>query len=195
MSRTRFGISGVAAETMPMTPTASADTARSRSAVRLRSIKAGYNLIVTTEPVRIPRPRWLVAVLGGVAILLLPWILYLTFTLPARHVTVHYDLAWVGFDIALTVAFFTTAWAMLRGSRWLVPFAAVTGTLLCCDAWFDVTTSRPGTELLEAIAMAAVAEVPLAALCAFIVYDAERFLAATITRYRRAAVSGGRASN
>lgn len=121
------------------------------------------------------------------AILLVPWILYLTFTLPARHVTVHYDVAWIGFDVALAASFAATAWAVLRGSRWLVPFAAITGTLLCCDAWMDVTTSRPGTELLEAVAMAALAELPLAALCFYIVYDAEQFLAATVTRFRRAA--------
>ncbi|HUZ15377.1 MAG TPA: hypothetical protein VMU72_04270 [Gaiellaceae bacterium] len=142
---------------------------------------------MTTEHVEIPLPRWLVGVLGGVAVLLVPWILYLTFTLPSRHVTVHYDLAWVGFDVGLSVTFAATAWAVLRGSQWLVPFAAVTATMLCCDAWFDVTTSKPGTELLEAVAEAALAELPLAALCAFIVYDAERFLAATVTRFRRAA--------
>ena len=87
--------------------------------------------MVTTEPVRIPLPRWLVGVFGCVAVFLVPWILYLTFTLPSRHVTVHYDLAWVGFDVALTVAFVATAWAVLRGSRWLVALAAVTGTMLC----------------------------------------------------------------
>jgi hypothetical protein len=37
----------------------------------------------------------------------------------------------------------------------------------------------------EAIAEAALAELPLAALCAFIVYDAETFLAATVNRFRR----------
>jgi hypothetical protein len=191
MSLSRSVIGGLAAETIPITPTANADRARSRSAVRLRSVtRSGYNVLVTTEPVRIPVPRWLVVVLGGVVVVLVPWILYLTFTLPARHVTVHYDLAWVGFDIALTAAFAATTWAVLRGSRWLVPFAAVTGTMLICDAWFDVTTSRPGNELFEAIGFAAVAELPLAALCAFIVYDAERFLAATITRFRRAAQAG-----
>ena len=130
--------------------------------------------------------------LGGVAVLLVPWILYLTFTLPTRHVTVHYDLAWVGFDVALTVAVAATAWAVLRGSQWLVPLAAVTGTMLCCDAWFDVTTSRPGDELLQAITSAALAELPLAALCSFMVYDAERFLAATVTRFRRADDPSGR---
>lgn len=144
-------------------------------------------MTVTSEPFRIPVPRWLVALLGGVAVLLVPWILYLTFTLPSRHVTVHYDLAWVGFDVGLAVACGATAWAVLSGSQWVVPFAAITAAMLCCDAWFDVTTSRPGTELLEAIAEAALAELPLAALCGFIVYDAEQFLAATVTRFRRAA--------
>ena len=155
--------------------------------MRLRSVtEAGYNVVVTTEPVRIPVPRWLVAVLGGFAVLLVPWILYLTFTLPSRHVTVHYDLAWVGFDVALTASLAATTWAVIRGSRWLVPFAAITATMLVCDAWFDVTTSRYGSELLEAIAQAAIAELPLAAICAFIVYDADRFLATTATRFRRA---------
>jgi hypothetical protein len=151
--------------------------------------------MVTTETVRIPVPRWLVAVLGGVAVVLVPWTLYLTFTLPARHVTVHYDLAWVGFDVGLTVSFAATTWAVVRGSRWLAPFAAITATMLCCDAWFDITTSRPGDEILEAIALAAVAELPLAALCAYIVYDAEQFLAATTTRFRRRAATDGRVSS
>ena len=126
-------------------------------------------------------------VLGAVAVLLVPWILYLTFTLPSRHVTFHYRLAWVGFDLGLTVALAATTWAVLRGSQWLVPLAAIAGTMLCCDAWFDVVTSHGGTDLLEAVAQAAVAELPLAGFCAFIVIDSERFLAATVTRFRRAA--------
>lgn len=144
-------------------------------------------MVVTSEPVRIPLPRWLAALLFGLALLLVPWILYLTFTLPARHVTVHYDLAWVGFDVALTASFVATAWAVLRGSPRLVPFAAITGTMLCSDAWFDITTSHMGNELWEAIAEAGLAELPLAAVCGYMVYDAERFLAATVTRFRRAA--------
>ena len=101
--------------------------------------------MVTSEPVHIPLSRWVTGVLAVVAIVLIPWILYLTFTLPSRHVTFHYDLAWVGFDVALTVSMAATAWAALRGSRWLVPFAAVSGTMLCCDAWFDVVTSHAET--------------------------------------------------
>jgi hypothetical protein len=141
------------------------------------------------DPLRIRLPRWVIAVLTGVTILLVPWILYLTFTLPSRHVTYHYDLAWVGFDVALTASFAATVWASLRGSQWLVALAAVTGTMLVCDAWFDVVTSQPGSELWEAIAEAALAELPLAAICGFVVYDAETFLAATVTRFRRPVVS------
>ena len=139
----------------------------------------------TEDAVRIQPPRWATVLLALVAVSLVPWILYLTFTLPSRHLTLHYDLAWVGFDIALTASFAATAWAALRGSYWLVPFAAVTGTMLVCDAWFDVVTSQMGTELWEAVAEAALAELPLAAVCALIVYDAETFLAATVTRFRR----------
>ena len=137
------------------------------------------------DGVRIPLPRWVTRLLVLVALGLVPWIFYLTFTLPSRHVTLHYDLAWVGFDIALTASFAATAWAAARGSQWLVPLAAVTGTMLVCDAWFDVVTSRSGAEMWEAVAEAALAELPLAALCGFIVYDAETFLAATVNRFRR----------
>ena len=140
---------------------------------------------MTTEPVRIPLPRWVTGLLLLTAVLLVPWILYLTFTLPSRHVTFHYDVAWIGFDVGLTASFAGTGWAALRGSRWLVPLAAVTGTMLCCDAWFDVVTSHAGSELWEAVAQAAFEELPLAAVCGLIVINSERFLAATVTRFRR----------
>ena len=141
----------------------------------------------TEQAIQIRPPRWITLLLALVAIGLVPWILYLTFTLPSRHLTAHYDVAWVGFDIALTASFAATAWAALRGSHWLAPLAAVTGTMLVCDAWFDVVTSQAGSEMFEAIAEAIAAELPLAALCGFIVYDAETFLAATVTRFRRRA--------
>src|SRR5512135_2385727 len=136
--------------------------------------------------VRIPLPRWMALLLALVAVGLVPWILYLTFTLPSRHVTYHYDVAWIGFDVALLASFAATAWATFHGSRWLVALAAVTGTMLVCDAWFDIVTSQGGSEMWEAVAEAVLAELPLAAVCAFIVYDAESFLAATMGGASRA---------
>jgi hypothetical protein len=151
----------------------------------MRELEEGLGDEKPGEAVRIPLPRWVALVLGLVAVGLVPWILYLTFTLPSRHVTFHYDTAWIGFDLALLGSFAATAWAAFRGSQWLVPLAAVTGTMLVCDAWFDIVTSQSGGEMWEAIAEAALAEVPLAAVCGFIVYDAETFLAATVNRFRR----------
>lgn len=132
---------------------------------------------------RLPRP--LTALLAVVAIGLVPWTLYLTFTLPTRHLTKHYDLAWVGFDIGLTAAFAGTAWAALRLSPWLVPLAAATGTMLVCDAWFDIVTSQSSSEMWDAVIEAVLAELPLAAICLFIVVNEEAFLRATVRRLRR----------
>ena len=87
--------------------------------------------------------------------------------------TNHYDAAWVGFDIGLVAVFAATARAAYRRSTLLVPLAAATCALLLADAWFDVVTSGPG-ERLEAVLEAGFAELPLAVLCAFVVYDAER---------------------
>jgi len=139
-----------------------------------------------SEPELPPLPRWVTALFTFAAVGLLPWTLYLTLTLPSRHVTTHYDIAWVGFDIALACAFGGTSWAAVRGSTWLVPLAAATGTMLLCDAWFDIVTSFGAGEVAEAVAEAVFAELPLAAVCAFIVYDTETFLRATVQRYSSA---------
>jgi hypothetical protein len=132
---------------------------------------------------QVPLPRWVTPLFTIAAVGLLPWTLYLTLSLPSRHVSAHYDVAWVGFDIGLAAAFAGTSWAALRSPTWLVPLAAVTGTMLVCDAWFDIVTSRGTGETVEAAAEAVLAELPLAAVCAFIVYDAETFLRATVQRY------------
>ena len=163
---------------MPITPTAAAAHASTDSGFGLfRSTRPGYNLYMQV-------PRWVTISLSLTAIGLVPWTLWLTFSLPSRHVTDHYDLAWVGFDIALAAAFGATALAAYRASVWLVPFAAVTGTMLICDAWFDIVTSGGGGERLEAVLEAVFAELPLAALCGVIVYDAE-LAHAWVRRLRR----------
>jgi hypothetical protein len=136
------------------------------------------------EPSHVPLPRWVTPVLALTAAGLLPWTLWLTFTLPSRHVTEHYDVAWVVFDCALFCAVAATAWSAVKESQWLVPFAAVTGTMLVCDAWFDVMTSIGSGDAVEAILEAVFAELPLAFLCAFIVYDVERFLQTALRRQR-----------
>jgi len=138
---------------------------------------------VLPDPAKVPLPRWVTPVLTVAAVVLLPWTFWLTFTLPSRHLTQHYDVAWVGFDVALLAAFAATSWCAIRSSQWLVPFAAATGTMLVCDAWFDIVTSAGAMERFEALLEALFAELPLAAACGFIVYDAEKFRQATVVRY------------
>jgi hypothetical protein len=129
-------------------------------------------------------PPWVVPLLAGVAAALVPWTLWLTFTLPSRHVIEHYDVAWVGFDIGLAAAFGATVIAAVRFAPWLEASAAVTGTLLVCDAWFDVVTSADTGERLVAMIEAVCAELPLAAVCGSIVWDAQRFHDETLGRVR-----------
>ena len=111
-----------------------------------------------------PLPRWITGLLALVALGLVPWTLWLTFSLPSKHVTRHYDLAWVGFDVALAAMFAVTAHAGWRRSWLLPPLAGATAAMLVCDAWFDIVTSAPG-ERVEAVLQAGLAELPLAALC------------------------------
>src|SRR5262249_19703614 len=54
----------------------------------------GYNGAVQEAPAttRVPLPRWVTPLLALTAAGLVPWTLYLTFTLPSRQVTEHYDV-------------------------------------------------------------------------------------------------------
>jgi hypothetical protein len=54
-----------------------------------------------------------------------------------------------------------------------------------------VTTSAGGSERMEAVLEAVFGELPLAAICGYIVYDAERFLL-TVRRLRRPTPSARR---
>jgi hypothetical protein len=132
-----------------------------------------------------PRPRAVrlrrraLLVYGAFALALIPWTAYLGSSLPSTHETQHWDVLWAGFDVGLLLAGAATAVAVLRGSRHLPIAASVTGTLLLCDAWFDLWTSRPGSERLWAAGEAALGEVPLALFSFWVAHDAERMCAAT----------------
>jgi|GraSoiStandDraft_5_1057265.scaffolds.fasta_scaffold175424_1 hypothetical protein len=132
-------------------------------------------------------------VYGAFALGLVPWTAYLTSSLPARHDTTHWDILWGGFDVFLILAGLATALAILRGSRLLPIFASATGTLLLCDAWFDLLTSRAGSERAWAAAEAVVAEVPLAIFSFWVAHDAGVLEAAAARR--RGVVRGASASS
>src|SRR5579862_5115926 len=116
--------------------------------------------------------RWVAPTFIFCSVVLIPWIVYLGFSLPARQVSRHYDLAWVGFDVFELIALAATGFLALRRSRYLALASASVATLLVVDAWFDVVTA-PRHKLLEAVVLAALIELPLAGVCAWLSYHTE----------------------
>lgn len=113
--------------------------------------------------------HWVGILLAVAAILLVPWIIYIAINLPARELSPNYDLAWAGFDVMLFAALACTAVTALRHSPWLGLSAAWAAGLLVPDAWFDIVTAPDGRTLFRALAMAFLVELPLAALCVWLV--------------------------
>ena len=67
------------------------------------------------------------------------WIAILLLTLPGRYTSSDWRAVWVGLDIAELLGFAATAWAAWHQRQVVITFMNVTGTLLLCDAWFDLT--------------------------------------------------------
>ena len=135
------------------------------------------------------KPRRLIApffALAGLA--LIPWTIWLTLHLSSHHETANWKTVWAGFDLGEAAALIATAITALRRSPWLGPAAAIAGTLLCVDAWFDITLEAGGTHLLSAVLEAAFVELPLAAICFWVAHDFERALERALPAWRRAAL-------
>lgn len=96
------------------------------------------------------------------------WIIVLGLTLPRRYDAAHWNLAWIGFDLALLVGLALTAWAAWRRRAIIVLFATATATLMLADAWFDVTTAR-SSDLWVSALQAIFIEVPFAIFLFYVV--------------------------
>jgi len=121
-------------------------------------------------------------VLAAVGVLLIPWALLLAYRLPARHTSHHWDVAWVGFDVALAAALAATGVGIARSAPWSRTAAVVAATLLVCDAWFDNILANGLDEHLEAALEAVLVELPLALLCIWLSrHRARRAVRAALT--------------
>jgi hypothetical protein len=116
-------------------------------------------------------------VAAACCIILAGWIVVLAATLPHRFDAHHWRAVWVNFDGFLLAAFLATAWAIWRERQVLILLLVAIGTMLCCDAWFDVGTSLATSGLWISLVTAVFAELPLA-LLAFA--GAWRLLRATV---------------
>jgi hypothetical protein len=112
-----------------------------------------------------PRSRAiaLVAIIGC-GVVLAAWIGVLAVTLPRYYRSGGWRGSWVGFDLGLLVTFAVTAWAAWRHRQLVIACLLVLATLLCCDAWFDVTLDLRTNDFLVSLLMALCVELPLAAL-------------------------------
>jgi len=137
----------------------------------------------------IPEPfvhyRWVAPLLALGAVLLIPWTLVLAYRTPARHTTNHWDVAWVGLDAAIAGALAATGWTIARRSAWAPSAAAVTATLLFCDAWFDIVLASGRDEVVEAVLEAALVEIPLAIFLVVLARHYEHTVAAVMKALRR----------
>ncbi len=124
-------------------------------------------LIRELRPFRVV-PRWVGWAMVGAGVLTLPWVAGLAVVLPERKEAANYSAAWVGFDLALCALLVRTGWLAQRGREHIELSAAMTGTLLLIDAWFDVVTANDRGDLVLALALAVFGELPLAAFCLWI---------------------------
>lgn len=89
------------------------------------------------------------------------WTIYLGAQLPRTYVAEHWNVAWVGLDVAEIAMLAGTAWAAWKRRAMLVGFAVATATLLIVDAWFDLTTARRG-DSGQSLVVALLIEIPAA---------------------------------
>jgi hypothetical protein len=125
---------------------------------------------------RIRRIRLGLMIGGSMA--MVPWLGYLSVTLPANYVAHNWPVTWIGFDILLVFFMLTTAVLGYLRRQLLVPAAFTTGVLLICDAWFDLMTAGP-KDLWLSVITALLIEVPLAI---FMIFSAQRLLRLTMMR-------------
>src|SRR6266849_5948541 len=125
-----------------------------------------------TDPRLRRRRRFGVLFMTACCIGLAAWIGILLLTLPGRYTSSDWRGAWVGLDIAELAGFAATAWAAWNQRQVLIFFMIITGTLLVCDAWFDLALSYGSSGFTMSVVSAVLAEFPLA----FMMFAAARRL-------------------
>jgi hypothetical protein len=108
--------------------------------------------------------RVALVIVAGCCMILAGWIVVLHDTLPHYFDARHWRPLWVFFDVLLLAAFAATAWAIWRQRQILILLLVLVGTMLGCDAWFDVGTSLSTSGIWISLLSAVFAELPLAFL-------------------------------
>jgi hypothetical protein len=93
---------------------------------------------------------------------LIVWIGFLAVTLQHSYTARNWNVAWAGFDVLLLSGLAATAWASWHRRQIMIFFAAATGILLICDAWFDITLDWGTHDVWASVFNAVCGEIPLA---------------------------------
>jgi hypothetical protein len=141
-----------------------------------------------TTPPTLPPPaqrrrRRVLLTVSIAAVVLIPWVAYLAIDLPQAHRAREWRVAWVGFDIALILAFSASAWLGWRGRQLVLPALLVTGVLLLCDAWFDIVLSWGSRGQVSSF-LALLLELPLAVFLIAVYHRLLKALTAQMWRDR-----------
>lgn len=132
------------------------------------------------DPVFLARVRRVrLGLMGGGSAVMIPWLGYLSTTLPENYVAHNWPLTWMGYDVLLVVFMVATALLGYLRRQVLIPAAFTTGVLLINDAWFDLMTAGPRDVWLS-VATALLVELPLAA---FMIVSALRLMRLTMERF------------
>jgi hypothetical protein len=131
------------------------------------------------DPVRLSRIRRVrLGLMIGCSVAMIPWLVYLSVTLPQNYEAHNWPATWIGFDVLLVAFMLATAVFGYLRRQVLLFFAFTSGVLLICDAWFDLMTAGPD-DLWLSVVTAMLIEVPLAI---FMIRGAQRILRLTMMR-------------
>ena len=131
------------------------------------------------------RRRWIVLVItGGGALLLFPWVVYLSDVLPTAEYGGAWRLCWVGFDVMLALTLAGTAGLVWRRRSLAIVGLTASSALLALDAWFDICLSWGTSEQWSAVVTSLVINVPVSAVLAGAVLTMMRHTTAVIQQLR-----------
>ncbi len=119
--------------------------------------------------------RWTGWAFLATALALLTWMAVLGVTLPTTVAVRHWSSAWIGLDVMETTGLAVTGWLVLRRDIRVMMAASATAAFLLADAWFDIVTAQPQWDFVQALLLALLVELPLAALCAAVAFSAPRW--------------------
>jgi hypothetical protein len=110
------------------------------------------------------RRRFGLLVIMGCCAGLAGWIAILVLTLPGHYTSHDWRTVWVGLDLAELTAFAATGWAAWHQRQIVIFLMIITGTLLVCDAWFDVALDYGSHGFAASVVSAVLIELPLAVM-------------------------------